>query len=810
MPTNTPNTPPNSAFVPRKEFLRESPSTLNSFALLAISSSSCIRLYSFPLTVVTTLRRFFDQQHILLAFREDFAHNLCEFTLDGKPWSSPKAVATERLLLDILTAVYQCGYTYLSTIDYGRENDDRLVMAFSAPSSVQQGSRSGTPLLSSNSPSFPNTSGGSLPDKTKNRRVPFALSFVSATVMRAIAPPLHLTPAILQGVRGSWPRGVVSEKKIGENCFEFKLKGYKWFQQDNFAVDSLQHILSLLTSLDFHSFSLLTSISLTNRSRVKDLWIFTGPVSISMNELPRLETLEQTVLDGSHPDLKRKGHNQEYMPSESHKLISAEGIAFHAQYGDHSRTVPEDSAPIHNHQQSAVAGTSHMLRKPAPRAQIPVSVVQEDPHENEGLRIQLPSTISSGVENMTGVGTLVHTPELLYSSSPYDVAGVASSLHYGTVITPRPKMLNPSGYRHSPLRPVADRPKTPPPPRSQSEASSESPPPPPARYNGDASGDMVQTSTSNPSSVLLGSGIFRDSAFSSNTEIVGELPMPWSGFGKEITELNARNEQSKLRPINSIRSSSTPAFPGGWQPTAIEEKIEEVETASESKGEEEGGTPIHEVESRIDSPELVKPGLLTRKSEAAVVGMIASTGSPSHAIPSRPQGQRKESQTSLSGQGGGSQGWVLVNVGEGSRTPTSTAVQEGHNVSLHSGVGRSSAPGTPNLGGHVSSKQYSSLDHHLSTSAVPSSAKAIVIVDAMESKHKKAGSSLGTDVDSSSSTGVRRFFSLNRKNSGMREEKRTKGQGSQSTLPRSGLVERLRLIGTPEASRREDKRRSID
>lgn len=48
------------------------------------------------------------------------------------------------------------------------------------------------------------------------------------------------------------------------------------FQEDNFATDSLYHILTLLTSLDAHGFTLLTSLSMTGRSRVKDLWIFTG------------------------------------------------------------------------------------------------------------------------------------------------------------------------------------------------------------------------------------------------------------------------------------------------------------------------------------------------------------------------------------------------------------------------------------------------------------------------------------------------------------------------------------------------------
>ena len=50
------------------------------------------------------------------------------------------------------------------------------------------------------------------------------------------------------------------------------------FQEDTFSTDSLQHIMSLLSSLDHYAFTLLTSISLSgNRSRVRDMWIFCGP-----------------------------------------------------------------------------------------------------------------------------------------------------------------------------------------------------------------------------------------------------------------------------------------------------------------------------------------------------------------------------------------------------------------------------------------------------------------------------------------------------------------------------------------------------
>jgi hypothetical protein len=205
MSSSSSNSPP--GFLPRREFLREQQSPPNSFALLALSSSNFIRLYSFSEDVVATLRKLFDAQGVSIATREDHHHNLYEFSMDGKPWANAKSVTTEKLLLDIFAIIYHAGYTFLSNVDYGRDNDDRLAMAFSRPSAPDQASP-----LSAESP---------------KKRVPFALSFASTTLLRVISPPLHLTPAILQAVRGAWPRGVVSEKTVGDNCFEFKLKGYK-------------------------------------------------------------------------------------------------------------------------------------------------------------------------------------------------------------------------------------------------------------------------------------------------------------------------------------------------------------------------------------------------------------------------------------------------------------------------------------------------------------------------------------------------------------------------------------------------------
>jgi hypothetical protein len=225
--TSTTSSPPDSGFTPRKEFIRDQQSPPNTFAILALSGSNFIRLYSFTPNVVSSLQHLFERLKISIAVREDHPQGLYELSIDHKPWANPKAVFSERLLVDIVAVIYRAGYNFLSSIDYGREPDDKLAMAFSKPASTTTPTLLGTPVIPS---AFLGALGGSspsLPEKTAPRRTPFALSFASTTLMRVISPPLHLTPAILQAVRGSWPRGVVSEKKVGDNCFEFKLKGYK-------------------------------------------------------------------------------------------------------------------------------------------------------------------------------------------------------------------------------------------------------------------------------------------------------------------------------------------------------------------------------------------------------------------------------------------------------------------------------------------------------------------------------------------------------------------------------------------------------
>lgn len=277
----------NLLFHPRKEFLRDLPRVVSSFSLLTLAGPGFVRLYSFPESVINGLRRLFDQQRSIVAVRENTANNFFEFSLEHKPWNNVKSLEAEKLILSILSVIFQYGYSFLSTIEYARETDDRIAIAFSRPT---------TAPVNSSIPVVPNGSVSTLPQAGP---MLFAISFPSTSLLRVIDPPLPLTPAILQSVRNAWPRGIAYEKKIGDS-YEFKMKGYKCayivadyeaiataisdicrvgFQENTFSVDSLHQILNLLTALDRHSFSLLTSLTLGSRSRTRDLWIFVGPPS---------------------------------------------------------------------------------------------------------------------------------------------------------------------------------------------------------------------------------------------------------------------------------------------------------------------------------------------------------------------------------------------------------------------------------------------------------------------------------------------------------------------------------------------------
>lgn len=207
------------SFTPRKEFLRDhQQQVISSFALLSFAGAGFVRLYRFPSTVISGLRHVFDQNHLISSVREHAEKNFFEFTLSGKPWANHKTLDSERLIVSIFNNLMQHGYHFMSTMDYGREQDDRIAMAFAKPVSV--------PSIPSNVPSNVPAPNSSAVTVLQPGRAAFAISFLSPTLLHVISPPLHSTPAILQAVKGAWPRGLVDEKKVGD-VFQFKFKGYK-------------------------------------------------------------------------------------------------------------------------------------------------------------------------------------------------------------------------------------------------------------------------------------------------------------------------------------------------------------------------------------------------------------------------------------------------------------------------------------------------------------------------------------------------------------------------------------------------------
>ena len=209
------STDPQAAFVPRKEFIKDR-RVVSSFSLLTLSGSGFVRLYSFSAVVISALRRLFDQKNLVITVHQDEPKHFYEFALEGKPWTRPQSITSEKLIVDILYVILHFSYTFLSTIDYGREQDDKLVLVFSKPTQ--------TASPNSSTMQHPSSSAASL---TPPARTPFAISFVSATILRVIGAPLSVTPAVLGAMRGTWPRGVLSDKKVGDLTYEFKLKGYK-------------------------------------------------------------------------------------------------------------------------------------------------------------------------------------------------------------------------------------------------------------------------------------------------------------------------------------------------------------------------------------------------------------------------------------------------------------------------------------------------------------------------------------------------------------------------------------------------------
>ena len=465
--------------------------------------------------------------------------------------------------------------------------------------------------------------------------------------------------------------------------------------------------------MDSYSFSLLTSLSLTNRSRVKDLWIFTGlaPEHSLPVETAKPNTAVSNII--RLPLRTEANHPIDVPQPEQHKRFATEPTA-HLPSLQHSRATTD--GPQRPQYSVTPSPQPHVLRKPAPRAQVPVSVLQDSniPDEHHQiLRAHMPSTISTGIDNMTGVGAVGFKP----ASSPPG--------------TPPPKV----GVQVAHGRSGCDSDKV----ATPSLTST----PPKQTLQPNAKNEKLMHYTDDLSSPPLGMNAFRDSAFSSSST----TPTTLAGSYKKDAKLEQEPQ------LNPSYSSSGPMFPGGWQSMPVDRKVGEETGFSMSEVKRTASPSIHENDCHIEAPAIIAPDMTLRKSEAALVGMIALTShTPSVSQDDKSQ---KESQNSLSS---GGQGWVLVNV-EGANAVRSAS------DSVSSGPSDATTPRP-----HESKRFNSPLSTSVGPSHTPKSpvldqpspvAKAIVIMDAMDSKKKKRS----TMESSEGSMGLKQFFSLNKKSS---------------------------------------------
>ncbi|EJD04147.1 uncharacterized protein FOMMEDRAFT_167393 [Fomitiporia mediterranea MF3/22] len=755
--------PPDSGFSPRREFVRDShvPST---FALLAIAGSGFVRLSSFSDQVVSALRDAFDLSGLLRAARRDDDLKLIEFNLEGKPWTQTKNADSEKLFIQILAIIFHHGYRFLSTIDYGRESSERVSIAFSRPT-----------VLSA----------------YEATRVPFALSFPSSTVLRVINPPLNSSPAILQAARSAWPRGVESEKTVSDKIFEFRLKGYGLFQEDTFSTDSMKHVLALLNALDQHGFTLLTSLSLSgSHSRVKDLWIFSGSPLEPSSELgasgssPELSrgftpTGSKSALSPVWTSSSSQGNNHSAdtlhgkggsLPGSTHGSSHTLGHARSATEPAASplgrtpsvlhkknspkplRTLPypnsrfsrsSEEFPIRRYnlskigsidmtgigsanQRSFVAGNANGAARSLSPQDFPRSSIESDPsqgyrdpHQAERGRVK-----TGDLFYETGPNSTTQQPQMTFSEAiGKDVQAIGHSSPGGSSSESR------HSSNHLSPRDLTEPPEDVPQSVSQrvvSDASSVTPP-------------------------ILNSGVFRDSAFSSSTNRSYEIPIKWTGAPDGEKDKDSRPFSYSRLPIErnssspetdegyggsvengappTQRPSSTPTFPGAWQPTPIVEIPEDQGgLASSDAAENERSPERKEVDAeRVASPIASDFPEANRKSEA---GLISEMPQPTH-----PTTEEKRRSSNIPSSPTKSDGWVLVSVADGVTDKR-----------------------TSGLSGERPTSPSSSSDNSRSKSPKPVAsslspiAKAIVLEDAKHPANK--------DNDTRSTSTLKRIFSV--------------------------------------------------
>jgi hypothetical protein len=337
-----------------------------------------------------------------------------------------------------------------------------------------------------------------------------------------------------------------------------------------------------------------------------------------------------------------------------------------------------------------------------------------------------------------------------------------------------------------------------------------------------------------PTPPLLSPGAFRDSANSSNSNQTVDVPIAWTGAGKDNG--HSRGRSSSRDPKESV-------LPGGWvsAPTgAKESKVPgDHTTLNESHRHKHSMTPLsqpEEQEVKAGTPELVYPKvrparsgratLVTETPRAEIHGYKAPDRLPVPAPTYPTLGRRDHNPAKMPAEG-----WVLVNVGHSGTPgapPHASSPPPQHSLQRkqsfppmsqqrpppsHSpySTGSRGVPTDITVGGHKKSRST-----NYNPSSMSPAAKAIVVFDAIEAKRK------ATSGDASQSS-FRKFFSLSRpdspgKSPGKEKKLALAGGGSKSKLleqedgtsVREGAArDRARTRGVPEG-RKSNRRMTFD
>jgi len=518
------------------------------------------------------------------------------------------------------------------------------------------------PLLSTPPPQSFRQSGGHGPEVSSRRK-------------RSATQHTNSSCAAIVVRLSAWLRMHFHHLKL-HNCFR------SGFQEDTFAVDSLRHILNLLESLDSHAFTLLTSLTLSGHSRVKDLWIFTGSSDEPQEDI---RAISNTALldtppgspptnldaDNDYPHTRTSANNPRVT---SHTRSASEGTRQSLSPGRLRESHFDSSFP---------------WKKGSPRMRIPSPI----PGSPDLERVEIASFIS-GANDMTGVGAgiavLAQKPDVGYpvfsrlsisdantpltpstgetvfatgrSSARRRVPAMNTSVstQRKSLVSPPPPILPPLRRAFSQDSYIADRPysddaqyllspplpfptaistpssskhATPPTDQPQTPSPPSSPSPPPITdFNYRMT--MATGGTGHTVSALLGPnafGVHSDGSDNATTGFrdsactTGTSSNEWKS---EVPIKWTTSSQLQRDPSKGNESITTHLLPGGWKPTPVEEK--EEDSPNEFTDEDRDfpipsyrrqRTPERHNTDAPRSPEIIEQEDMGRLGKVGVVGV---------------------------------------------------------------------------------------------------------------------------------------------------------------------------------------------